>query len=289
MPRKKAVQAADESAKAQESRWRYLVRNPEFLKSLRALAKYRTPETIHVIERPEELSAFAKKWAVPWSGMLEEAIYALVRNPNADLQSHGAYLLEANPPVSIETERQVFSPDSEHDPDPSFVTGRAVYIRVDLTHPLDTLLPLIERELRQFAKRNDTSLEGEPELRATLAQSTGHRRRLDRVEYYLRVFDLAEQGQTFRTIAKELKRPLSSVKSAFLAARRNIFGLAGSTERASKKALPLETFDVELHFQTCATCQKADSFEKMCPKARLYALQDHKGQTELPASDSALH
>jgi hypothetical protein len=288
MPRKKAVQAADESARAQESRWRYLVRNPEFLNGLRALAKHRTPETIHVIEQPEELFAFAKKWAVLWL-VVEEAICTLVKDPNAELQSHGAYLLEANPPVSIETERETFSPDSDHDPDPSLITGHVVYIKVDLTHPLDTLLPLIERELRQFANRNDTSLEGEPELRATLAQSTGRRRRLDRVEYYLRVFDLAEQGQTFRTIAKELKRPLSSVKSAFLAARRNVFGQAGFPKHATKKDLPLASFDVERHCQSCATCQKADSFEKMCPKARLYALQDHKGQTELPASDSALH
>src|ERR1700731_4702446 len=105
MPRKKAVQAADESARAQESRWRYLVRNPEFLNGLRALAKHRTPETIHVMERPEELSAFAKKWAIPW-WVLEEAICALVKDPNADLQSHGAYVLEATPPVSIKTERQ---------------------------------------------------------------------------------------------------------------------------------------------------------------------------------------
>lgn len=143
---------------------------------------------------------------------------------------------------------------------------RFLFFRIDLEHPLEDLLSLIEKELREV-----------------YGTRPRRRRRLDRVDFQLRVFDLAEEGKTFSTIAAELQHRPSTIKSAFLVARRNVFGRAGVP---SKKRLPLASFDTYEHVVGCPTCQGAQRFEQMCQKARLYANLDTKSQRELTGSDT---
>jgi len=231
----------------------------------------------------QAISTFREEWEVSYE--LEEVIQAVARDPDTNLENF-TDLMSSDPAVTIETEREIFSPDGEADPSPaSLVTGRAVYIRVDVTHPVDMLLPLIEGELRSFVKVQGDRLAGEPELRRTLAKVSGRRPRLDQVDPQLRVYDLAAEGQTFRAIATEVSRPLSTVKSAFLTARRNIFG---KVESFKKKTLPLAAFDPNRHAGSCSVCSKAEVFEDMCPKARLYAGQDEASRRELPIDPTEL-
>ncbi len=138
-----------------------------------------------------------------------------------------------------------------------------------MNYPLDLLLSLIEAQIREAI-----------EFRRSLVREPPRpykRRRPDKADFYLKVYDLAEKGETFGAIAKALKRRTSTVKSAFLAARRNIFG---SMTAPSKKQLPLVGFDKDHLIPQCPTCRTAQRFEDMCPQARRYALQDYVAQRE---------
>src|SRR5262249_10638059 len=156
----------------------------------------------------------------------------------------------------------------DHYPDMS-PEETTLLLAFDLTQPRELPPPLAE----------------EPTRAAVPAPHTlnRRRRRVDKVDSYLRVYDLAERGQTFGTIAASLGERPSTVKSAFLAARRSVYGLAAAP---AKQALPLVDFDYATHISSCATCSKAESFDQMCARARQYALQDHRGQHELTGLDT---
>src|SRR5262249_32633825 len=122
-------------------------------------------------------------------------------------------------------------------PAPRHEDGRYLNLRIDLDHPADTLLPLIERELGRYSR-----------------QYRRQRRRLKEAPFNLRVFDLAESGETFKAIFQTVRKPVTTVRSAYLTASRNVFG-PGLTH--SKKTLPLVNFDANAHCETCPTCRKA--------------------------------
>jgi hypothetical protein len=87
------------------------------------------------------------------------------------------------------------------------------------------------------------------------------------------------KGEKFTAIARAVGRPVATVKSAFAAANREIFGV--SPGKPSKKTAPLVGFDPERHFKDCRTCKGAQSVEEFCPAARAYTQQDYVGQRDL--------
>jgi len=123
--------------------------------------------------------------------------------------------------------------------------GVLLEILVDLRYPRDVIISLIEQELRKAQKRPRPQ----------------QRQHLDKVDFHLKVYDLAEQGDTFAAIANTLGKPKSTVKSAFIAVRRNIFG---SAPVHSKKRLPLVDFNLNRHLMECSVCKAAEQFEDMC-------------------------
>jgi len=278
MPRKKGADAETETQRAQEARLRYLSRNPEFCRAIECLIKRRNalPGKSEELssERVKALGPFlaelervAKEWRVPWVllSQLSWAEWHKHRNPKESIPAASLFF---DSPVTAWTETLspfVSSTLGIVPPGPTPEDSRYLNLRVDLDHPVHTLLPLIEKELGRHSREHPRG-----------------RRRPKQVDFYLRVFDLAEAGETFRTISITLKRRPSTVKSAFLAARRNIFG---SAPAPSKKALPIANFDRDIHIQKCSVCTKAEKFEEMCLQARRYALQDHKSQRELTRHD----
>ncbi len=143
---------------------------------------------------------------------------------------------------------------------------RFLYLRVDLQHPVDDLLPLIEIELRD-----------------QIGNRPPKRRRLDKVDFHLAVFDLACEGLTFARIADELGRRPSSVRSAYFAAAQRVLGPADVPE---KRHLPLDYFNPTTHAKTCSTCKNAKAVEEMCPETQRFIRQDHVAQRELPGYDT---
>ncbi len=270
MPRRKGSEAENEALKNREVRWRYLLRHPEFRAGLNELRRhYRDGGGYSQKEKN-----FGDKWE----------LYSI---PGEILQPyHRNYLTEDLCLEAIERYESFFQhndrdfigcPVSAGDPwdihdwiDPPFPGSRPgvfLEIMVDLRYPLDLLVTLIEQEIR-------TALHKRTRPR--------QRRRLDKVETYLKVYDLAEKGESYGAIAKALKRRVSTVKSAYLAASRNIFG---SAKMPRKRALPLASLDPDTHVQRCPTCQRAQNFEEMCAQARLYTGQETKGQRALTGLD----
>lgn len=256
MPRKSTEDSERTFFRAVAARQRYLLRNPEFRKEFERVARLE-----NIGQRNAEEMKVAKEWGLTWlfqRYVVEEkegsfGIYCYPKRDIEDIESNEAV---AGPlpiwpfPVGV---RKI-----EED--------RYVTLSVDLEHPLDVLLPLIERELRGVIRARPR-----------------RRKRLDKLEFHLQVFDLARSGETFPAIAKKLRRRLSTVKSAYLMAVWNIFG-RGNVPR--KRDRLLSRFDPTTHTQGCSDCQKAKTFEEMCFVARLWAGEDTKGQRELQGYNS---
>jgi hypothetical protein len=83
-------------------------------------------------------------------------------------------------------------------------------------HPVSELLGIIEDILTRATK-----------------ETVPYRRRLDKAKFQFQVFDLAGEGMTFDDIARQLHRPESTIKSAYLVACISILG-----EPLKKKKLP---------------------------------------------------
>jgi len=267
MPRREGPKAEAAAAKAMESRWRYLLRNPEFRADLNERRRH-SGLGLSAPAIDEKGSEFLFKWDLlglpsnilkpdfpnlgPKTIKYYEPYFQFpIRNPVSAIDLFDAY-----------PDRIVCTCDVEDLGSPP--PGVLLEILVDLRNPRDLLMSLIEQELRKAQKR--------PRPRK--------RRHLDKVDSYLKVYDLAERGETFRAIAKTLKRPISTVKSAYLTAYKNIYGVSAKRTKKtlSKDTFDWKTFDSKEHYKTCHTCQKATISDEMCPPLRLHVTQEHRGQ-----------
>ena len=201
-----------------------------------------------------------------------------------DLTSQNMERFEAlyDPEESYEPVSVIYDEDGDTYLDAHMLGDRRkLFLEVDLRYPRDVLIALIDEQLRKtLGERKVTPRDGQKK-----------RSRLDKVDSYLKVYDLAEAGETFTQISRTVSKPVSSVKSVYLAARRNIFVEipAGAgippTEAPSKRHAPRAEFDdarnIEDHVSKCAVCRKAERFEDMCPQARAFVDQDSASQREL--------
>jgi len=164
-------------------------------------------------------------------------------------------------------------PPPSHIPRP----GSTLDIRVDLSYPQDVLEAEIKRELcKAIRTRRNYEKRG-------LLPSRPQRVHLEKIGFYLKVYDQAAAGQTFRKIAKGLKKRVSTVKSAYLVACRSIF--VGS-QKPPKRHLPAKAPGVLHDCEKCPVCRCAERPEDLCPVAKAYAGQDQVSQRELPGVDT---
>ncbi len=296
MPRREGPKAEAAVAKARESRWRYLLRNPEFRAELNELRRHyrevgENYKWGHLLrdgtilketwEAYDKRNAFREKWElyVP-----DELLYPYYNIPDISPQTvepfesflerkDGDFIGSA---VSAVDPWDVYGWGEYGGPprtDPGPGPGRFLEIEVDLSYPDDVILSVISEELRKARRTHPRSRQ---------------RQRFDKTDFYLNVYDLAEKGETFRAIAKSLESHVSTVKSAYLAAYRNIYGVK---PKPSKRTLPMDTFDWENlddveHFRTCRDCKKAKTADEMCPPLRLHVTQEHRGQRESTGHDT---
>ncbi len=150
-------------------------------------------------------------------------------------------------------------------------------LEINLSYPRDILMERIEQQLAQV-----------------MSQSRKARRRWDKFDYYLQVYDLGLKNETFAAIARTLKKRVSTVKSAFLSIGRTISSFDPTGLKKShpprlrayrtKKQSVLKAFDNKNHVSQCAHCTKAKTADDMCPQALLYISQETRGQRELSVS-----
>lgn len=87
------------------------------------------------------------------------------------------------------------------------------------------------------------------------------RLRMDKLNFYFDVYDLAMKGTSFKIIARILGKKLSTVKMAFRAACQEAYGKVESKvvlrEAALNRAkgLPSRSSDFKTHIQGCGQCQ----------------------------------
>jgi len=234
MTRRRGQQALQEAERAKDARWRYAVRNPTFRSELRELSELFQVDSK---EARKKYRAFLLKWR--FQDISETVVRGFTR-PDLTTDEERLLYLDSSRWGILSRPVVAMSDPSEDMPWVGFI--------VDTSHPRDVLLADFGASLDRFM----------PKRRV--------RRRSDKTEFYLAVYDRALDGQTFAKIAAALRRSISTVKSAYLTARRHIFGRAGGL---SKTRAPLAGFEQD-HIETCLICRKAQKVEDMCPAARTY-------------------
>jgi len=253
MPRRTVSDAEKLAERAKNARWRLAIRHPDFRRELHALNRLDGPSAGALNDEELSYQSLLKKWrfgAVP-----RDAIRQLATADPADevlLLERYTYEVRAYPVMVGELDRG----------------QRIVRLAVDLENPLDLLVSLTERELRDLVQEYRTN--------------PNQRRRFDKLDFYLDVFDRYERGATFPEIAQAMKRSPSTVKSAFVAARHNIYGLLPQDDSLipTAKATRLASFEKDTHIQRCRVCRAASVWEEMCPAARSWAGLDQVAQRE---------
>ncbi len=265
MPNGTRGEAREVLQQERESRWRYVVRHPEFRRRLRELrALYQNSDPLEVEATHKD---FVKKWGlekIPFDILTREYIPDEIplKNQFYETFCHAAPLC---PPVQIDEGPAGFiTPSGVH-------RGEFATITVDLSYPDNLLVAAIGAELKAF--RGD-----------------GPRRRhhRDKTDEFLDVYDRAEKGESIATIASALNESPSTVKGRLRAALRKIYS---STELPSKWGLVLASFDAATHFATCSICRAANAKEnpspdEYCPQVKRFIDEESAGQRELTGFDT---
>jgi len=251
LPKKTKAQVSDTVNKHIVFRWRILLRNAAFQDDLQILyLKYRDKRST-INSRENLRSSIADKW-----GLLSIPSDVITRWPGLPLETDDYPALE-----------QCFNflPYPDYSPvlTTEFVENRFLSFRVDVIHPIQDLLPLIEGMLRE-------AMQDKPK----------GRRRFDKLDEQLEVFDLVRQGLPFKHIARKLKRREPTVKSKFMTACEKINGVTASRKQVEHKQL-MTGFDPKSHTKNCPVCRAAVDFEGMCDQARHYTKIDHVSQREI--------
>jgi hypothetical protein len=271
MPRRRGPEVDETYRLGRRTRWRLLLRNLDFRKDLEGLLSARIGWD-HPSAPPPQVSEKERALCEKWGAGLP-TLQDLRSAPELSLDTMKDFdrLLDHEAdvaPVSVLYDQDGEFPITSH----MLQDLDTLYLALDLEEPLDVLLEYVQQEIRRAKK------EREPYLKSGVRK----RRRLDKIDFQLSVYDLAERSTPFSVIARDLQRQTSTVKSAFLAARRAIFGDAPGL---SKTELPIASVDFETHVRRCATCQAADQFDDMCAVARAWAGQDEVGRRELLVGD----
>ena len=253
MPRKSRSQASRTLDESIGARWRFLLRNPVFQNDMQSLNDrcYGKESATKLTE--EDRREIADKWgllSIPWEAILywPGTPVELKDYPLLERFAKTYLILDYSPVVVTELR-----------------DNRFLFLLLDLNHPIQDLLPLIEQELRQA--RTDKKQK---------------RNRLDKAGDQIKVFDLAIEGVSFPKIAKTMGRRVSTVKEMFFSAARNVYGSPEppSKEKQAEDRL-LFRFDPKTHTETCEICKDAKSFDQFCKAMQHYANQDQVALREI--------
>jgi hypothetical protein len=250
--RKKKQAAMFDIAGDAATRLEFLKRNPEFLADIRAYNDLPSSARRDLATRQKEADRLGGKWKWKLSIVLPitapvhlKTVWAPI--PVRIVKMNGPTLAEQ---LRAERRGQMFSQDE--------LAGRFITLEIDTYATIENLLPLIEKTLRDVykAKRVET-----------------RRRRPTEATMQLKIYDLAMAGDKFSAIARKVRRPVTTVKSAFHGATMKIFG-----EQRQRKEARLTGFTPEAHFAVCEICKTATTVAEMCSQARFYIDQDQVSQ-----------
>lgn len=289
MSKKKFSTATHELEAAQQVHWRLLLRNLTFQEDMAFLKKMYAAYKNNPPSPPDSkyrASAMADLWITlsnNW-GLRRINLYPIQLWPETKhLSLDDILALESHTSLFITPYEPVLISNDPHDKNlartpPSFSLApstRFLFVRLDLSHPIESILPLVEKQIRpkakQFIKQNQSQLK--------------------KIDFQLQVYDrTALQAESFSVVAREFRKPIATIKSAYLLARNKIAALAItpiflSENQPNKKGRALASFDPETHITSCSKCKKAEEFDQMCAQARLFTNQETRS---LPSGTSQL-
>ncbi|MCA9470220.1 MAG: hypothetical protein KC643_32890 [Nitrospira sp.] len=155
---------------------------------------------------------------------------------------------------------------------PIKLRGTDFSLMLDLSYPQSVLEGAIQSALTEAKNQHSAQ-------QATQNSDIGKTRiRLDKAEDQLLVFDLVKEGQSFTDIARQVQKPVSTVKSLWKVTAQAIVSFA---PRLPRRSLLLLDFKPIGHCPQCPTCINAQQISALCRPARAYANQDYVSQREL--------
>lgn len=287
MPRRTAEEAKKAAQAEGFARLRFLVRNTDFRKDLVELRR------LEPDDQWPSYSIFLRKWDLQWfpkelfeandrlpgtAEDYEQAIIDAEREAEADPNPINRNIVR--PPVTVSDPNAIHIDDllaPEHRKASSHIPlfGRVIHLEVDLDYPQDVIEAEIHLAL-QAAKEHRRNLEEQGRM-----NKRPERLRLDKVDFYLQVFDRAEGGEPYRTIAVELNKPKSTIQSAHVAAIRLVGSGRGLNKPKEKGPAAREPFNFERHIAECATCKAAEGPAEYCDGCRSW-IETHLVREYIP-------
>lgn len=291
MPRRTRSNAVDVIRANRNARWRYLLRSLDFQRDVNLI---RDGALSRSYAGDREARRIARRWLVRgvWIPTDFSTWQKMPAMNGATMRAYEALLADDESGWGVDEDFTADDPYAfEDDDDSASMPGspgrfRRIYVRLDA--PLDVLMALIEKDLREVKAHSG---------------GVSRRWRADKTDFYLTVYDQAVAGKSFRDIARALDRPVSTVKTAFLVACGHIYGMASPRVLSvletsansnaakpsrsgsvgtfpSKSSLPIVSLDPGTHMQTCATCLRASKPERLCSQARAYINQDARSKLQ---------
>jgi hypothetical protein len=179
------------------ARWRCLVRNPRFRDALKRLADMRTRLAEEIYER--EYRRTLLEWRlqyIPWRALTEVQRWS---QPNGTTFLDALWREETSPGRGDLNLEAIFPPLLDcGDVDQ---TGY-LSVRIDMTFPVDVIVEALAKKIRMIRKESSRPR---------------RRQRPDRISFQLSVYDRVAVGENFLEIARALREPASTVKSAYVA------------------------------------------------------------------------
>jgi len=254
MSRKNKQKAKETAEKHIDARWRFLLRNQDFQNDMQSLCDRFRDKRSTINSRENLKTSIADRWGVLfipgeiviyWPGYpLEEEDY-----PSLEyyLRNYPGGIVDYSPVTTTE-----------------LLDDRFLFLRIDLKHPLQDILPLTEEAIRKATKGR-----------------LKKRQRLDKVEEQLTVYDRALQGVPFKEIASKLKLSVSTVKSIYVSASLKIYRENIPPNRKQLVNEQLMTgFNPDTHIQNCTICNTAMTLDQMCEQYQYAVNQGYGSQRE---------
>ncbi len=281
MPQKTRIDVEKANEDANFRRWRLLIRNPEFIDELHTgwekwflvrgrqkriedegeTKNLRSELHRYLGEAIDYDKRLANRWRLSTIPQAVTYYFAVDYKPSGSLTS----LLEKIYNMQDGTEKSINFPPVEVTNDRYFPI---VDLRLDLTNPKYLVLANIEACLSKLYKLH----EGE----------NAKRTRRDSLDFELKAFDLVQyKGTDFKTVARELHKPVSTIRSAYLSACQKI----GNIDIPKKKRGKPEIHPGPISRCTNLSCRSAQKPEDFCPAHRVWMEQDQSYSRESLVSD----
>jgi hypothetical protein len=277
MPRRTVEKANKVAAQRAAARIRCLVRNRDFRRDLMAVRRQLPRD-----HRMESYFAFLAKWDLQWfpSRLLtsgdqlpatpqgyETVIFQQMREYLHSQHPDNRFIVlpavVAKDPfeeyVEAHSDPENNSPVPEHIPR----RGKVLNVRIDLSYPQDLLEALVKDELKK-AKENRNRLQREGLLQTA---SDPERLHVEKIPFYMEVFDRHSAGEPYRTITTDLRSRKSTVQYAHVVAMRLIGGSPPPQRQTDfRAAADVRNPDgwIRPHLQQCQVCTAANHWNDHC-------------------------